>query len=721
MKLLSVKLKNCYGIPSFDHDFDFNKSNANLIYAPNGVMKTSLAKTFIQISKRLLPEEKIHNNTSTFEILFDGAPIGPDEILVIEPFIPDYEAKNISTLLVNSEKKERYDKLYKDIIDAKNKLIVELNKLSKIRKEDIESQLTKDLNCSDIFKAISFLSSENVGNIVFSEIQYKIIFDNKVLELLEGDGVKENICEYINRYNELLDKSTLFSKGIFNPVKANEVSNTLKKEKFFEAKHKVKLNGIDEIIDDHKLLEQVIEKEKEEILSDGNLKNISQKIVDGVASVKSFQELIEKFPEISVDLIDLENLKIKLWGSYYLAKKEIFSDLLSKFELSKAELINIENEALLEETLWFEAQKIFKERFHVPFSIEIENHTNAILGTKSPNVVFAFENEDGQTKKYNRGQLNSLDVLSVGERRALYLLYVIFEFKARLVSGKRTLIVIDDIADSFDYKNKYAIIEYLKEMADESNIRLLVMTHNFDFYRTFQGRVLDTAKWDNSHVAQKYGGEIKLHKGGNKDVSSPFDLWKSKFGTNDAMLVSIIPFVRNLIEYKDGSKVQDYISLTSMLHIKTDTNSIKISDLEDIVGRVVKVASIPSSYDKTQLILDKIYETAENLCNASIGDEICLENKVALSIAIRLKAEEFMWSQVSDKSEIKGSQTGHLFDRLIKENSPITPAFSEIRKILSQVNLMTPENIHINSFMYEPLMDMSNHHLIKLYGAVKGL
>ncbi|MFA6386140.1 MAG: phage infection protein, partial [Candidatus Paceibacterota bacterium] len=114
MKLLSVKLKNCYGIPSFEDEFDFNKSNANLIYAPNGVMKTSFAKTFLQISKGLLPEEKIHNNTSTFEILFDGDPISPDEILVIEPFIPDYESKNISTLLVNSEKKERYDQIYKD-------------------------------------------------------------------------------------------------------------------------------------------------------------------------------------------------------------------------------------------------------------------------------------------------------------------------------------------------------------------------------------------------------------------------------------------------------------------------------------------------------------------------------------------------------------------------------------------------------------------------------
>ena len=42
-------------------------------------------------------------------------------------------------------------------------------------------------------------------------------------------------------------------------------------------------------------------------------------------------------------------------------------------------------------------------------------------------------------------------------------------------------------------------------------------------------------------------------------------------------------------------------------------------------------------------------------------------------------------------------------------------------KILSQVNLMTAENIHVNAFMYEPLLDISNSHLKKLYDKVKNL
>lgn len=34
---------------------------------------------------------------------------------------------------------------------------------------------------------------------------------------------------------------------------------------------------------------------------------------------------------------------------------------------------------------------------------------------------------------------------------------------------------------------------------------------------------------------------------------------------------------------------------------------------------------------------------------------------------------------------------------------------------------MTPENIHINAFMYEPLIDMSVNHLVDLYKDISAL
>ena len=47
--------------------------------------------------------------------------------------------------------------------------------------------------------------------------------------------------------------------------------------------------------------------------------------------------------------------------------------------------------------------------------------------------------------------------------------------------------MLDDISESFDYKNKYAIIEYISDISeytdanDEKLFKVLLLTHNFDF------------------------------------------------------------------------------------------------------------------------------------------------------------------------------------------------------------------------------------------------
>lgn len=721
MNILTVALTNCYGISSLSHEFDFTQARANLIYAPNGIMKTSLSNTFSQLSIGKEPQEKLYNLEPSYTVMIDGDAIKSDEILVIEPFNPSFDAKNLSTLLVNTEKKTRYDLLYKSIFEAKKSLIIELNKISKVRKDDIDSILCSDIGCNDIFEAVRWLQSNDLANDNYKDLQYQQIFDDKVIALLKDKDIIECVEEYINRYNELVSSSSLFKTGVFTPSKAATISSSLKKESFFEADHKVILNGRDGIVDSYDVFNEIFASEERELLADARLKKINQKLLTGVASVKTFQSILEQHPELAVELSDIDNLKKVIWCTYYNEKKEQFDNLLSLFDANKKELESIENEAKLEETLWYEAVETFKERFHVPFSLDIEDHRNTILGTTAPNIVFKFTNDAGDIVQFDRGQLTSLDVLSIGERRAMYLLYVIFEFKARQASGQRTVIIVDDIADSFDYKNKYAIIEYLKEIAEEDLFRMLVLTHNFDFYRTFQSRVLtERSKRSTSYIAQKeQDRSISLLNGGDNYVSSPFDVWRTKFSNNPAMIVAMIPFVRNLIEYKEGTTSDGYMLLTSLLHIKENTETLHLSDLENIISSSINNTAFNAAINKQQLVIDFIYETANTLCADPVIDEIRLENKVTLSIAIRLKAEAFIWSKISDKSPIRGVQTGKLYDRYVSEfcASP-SPIIREIKNTLGQVILMTPENIHINSFMYEPLMDLSVHHLVNLYHAV---
>ena len=92
-----------------------------------------------------------------------------------------------------------------------------------------------------------------------------------------------------------------------------------------------------------------------------------------------------------------------------------------------------------------------------------------------------------------------------------------------------------------------------------------------------------------------------------------------------------------------------------------------------------------------------IYETADLIEQENPINEILLENKITLSIAIRLKAEEYMINKIPSSSTlvITSNQTSELLNHFKATNSDNTTITT-----LERVNLMTPENIHVNAFMY---------------------
>jgi len=85
-------------------------------------------------------------------------------------------------------------------------------------------------------------------------------------------------------------------------------------------------------------------------------------------------------------------------------------------------------------------------------------------------------------------------------------------------------------------------------------------------------------------------------------------------------------------------------------------------------------------------------------------------------VAIRIQAEKFLHDSLlsngktDEEIACQKNQLGN-WTRLYKELMPN----DENRNIIERVNMMTPEMLHLNSFMYEPLIDLSVSHLIKLY------
>ena len=185
------------------------------------------------------------------------------------------------------------------------------------------------------------------------------------------------------------------------------------------------------------------------------------------------------------------------------------------------------------------------------------------------------------------------------------------------------------------------------------------------------------------------------------------------------MLVASIPFIRNLVEFREGHSHDDYKKLTSLLHIKSDTNSITIADIKSIYENTISNVDL-TAYSSSKKVIELIFEACELVISGGLESSLNLENKITLSIGIRLKAEMLMWSKVTDKTPIIGSQTGKLFGRFKIEFGNVSAEEYNI-KLCGLVNLMTPENIHLNSFMYEPILDMSNLHLKNLYNQLKTL
>ncbi|GAA7537697.1 hypothetical protein HpBHB29_05130 [Helicobacter pylori] len=304
--------------------------------------------------------------------------------------------------------------------------------------------------------------------------------------------------------------------------------------------------------------------------------------------------------------------------------------------------------------------------------------------------------------------------LSGGEKRALYILQILFEIEARKRSDEVQLLVFDDISDSFDYRNKYAIIEYLNDLQECGQFKLLVMTHNFDFYRTLASR-LNIPREQIKMIRKNDAREIIFEKGG---YLKSFIKW-IRDSEDDKDFFTLIPFVRNLIEYTSfqADKDSNYIKLTSCLHIKKDTKNIQIQDISKIFDSVFGTERKKKKIEKdnSKLYFQAIYDIAEEIYNDKDRNRIELQNKIIFSIAIRLKAEEWMLNKLNQEFKPKKNQTRELYDATKKELS------DDEKRIIQKVLMITPENIHINSFMFEPILDTSIDHLYTCFEEVKNL
>ncbi len=732
MNILHIEMSNCFGIHSMSHDFEYpNGRNTQLLYAPNGCMKTSFARALRSVSKQ--SKENMWDNLHVGDPAYKGVcvvKLNGVDIDAKNLFIADGEedldtSKVFANFLASAQLKAKYDEIYAKLDECKKALITRLNKES--HSTNCEEELLaafRNTPNESIFTVLERLAAEVTSDLPIFDFKYNEVFDSKgsVREFVSANY--EKLQAYFDQFSSLINNSSIFhSKNghTFGTFQAAQLEKSVADEAFFAVDHKILFNEHESPIESVVALKQLFDDEKNHIVNDAELRSIFDEItkeIEKKAELRTFKAVIDSHPDWIPELLDFDGFCQKVWKGH-LSKPELrvlLSSYNEVYQANKANLERILREAGEELELWKDIVDIFNDRFDVPFRVEIENQRDVILKQSAAKLRF-FYNEDAIP--YPKEKDDLLKILSRGERRAFHILQLIFEFESRKMCPEVSVIVFDDIADSFDYQNKYAIIEYIKDLSEKcaDKFLLVVMTHNYDFYRTVHSRLSNKPVL--LMALRNSSGNITLEQGqytGNVFVNIFLE-----HDDNDKKFISMIPYVRNLVEYTKGVEDSGYLLLTSCLHQKSDTQSITECDVIRIMSGYTQGKGMKRIANESK-IYDTIINTADSIVAEVTPDPVLIENKIVLSIAIRLLAEKYMHDKViaaggtEEDLRCSGNQTGHWTGKY-KSRIPNDPN----RSVIERVNMMTPEIIHLNSFMYEPLIDMSVNHLIKLYNDCKAL
>lgn len=720
MKKLAIKFKNCYGIQSLEHEFDFGNgkpgNKAFAVYAPNGLMKTSFTRTFEKLAVGSAAVEERYNRASISEARIDGAQMPKEAIYVLKSEIDiQDDSPALTDILVNPENKSRYDAILIDIDKKKTKLIAGLQKASGVPKKDIEKTLLDDTGFHEFPECIDSLRSRTIL-CELAHLNYSILFDPKAIDVLRSPEFISNSKEFNTRYQELFSQEgSIYQRGVFNPARAETSFSTLDKQGFFNGGHRLQMRGEATAIGKVELDER-LKKIHARIDGDESLKKIRSSLAKN-AQTQALSDLIESLPITQVDEL-LENLRPErqadfrqdIWA-HHIQNSTDAANFIELHEQTKEEIKAIEIAAAQAAPKWTEAVALFNDRFvDMPFSLSVANQAQAALGKEKAKLKFTFKDGD-DIVEWSRSEIKTL---SQGEKRALYLLNFIFEVEARSLVSQETLFIIDDVADSFDYKNKHAIVQYLEDLDDNPNFFQIILTHNFDFFRTLANNFVHR---DRCLMANRHAAHITLSKADG--IKNYFiGILKEKVHVNSRALCATIPFTRNLIEYTKGEDDPDYLKLTCLLHWKEGTDAITEMDYFEIYNRTFGAAHV----GQNKPIKELLHEQATVISNEKDRAGLNLEDKVLLSMAIRMKSEEFLIRKIREINQDPGywCESKSQFGFLVKEYTKLQTG-SDALRTLEKVSITVSSNIHLNSFMYEPILDLTIDHLIRLYQEVDGL
>lgn len=728
---ITFNAKNAFGIGSMTNTFSFvnkkdSKSGAHCIalYAPNGTGKTSLLKSIEAWAGGGSPKDEFLGKDGSFSI----ATVPPDALKRenVRCFKTRTQLEGLQffsgNVLASPELSARYEGEIRSHNERRAALLGELRKTIISGKsgsglDELEAMVLSAAGKESLPDALESLAEEARAYIAPDYVvndKLDKLLNSSNSKALDKPEVSDHLASLTKARNEILANSGILDKD-FDYVSASELGKQLGKLSFFKPGHSVvlhnRLTGEDITISSVDDYRKAIEDELVRVEDDERVRE-EYKQADGAlgrtSASQAFREKVCSDPRLAADLSapGVARRNFLLYAiqqrsasvTSYIAEERRYEKLMR--ELS--------GQAAAERTEWDDAVQLFLDRFRVPFTPRVKNRSGAVTGTQVPVIEFDY----GDTRVPNDTLFRNL---SEGECKALYMLYIIFEVeRARRGDGDK-LLVFDDVVDSFDYANKYAFIEYLGEFASDPTAHVLVLTHNFDFFRTVTSRLKGNFKRTNCRLMEIADGRELFLRDVDYTEKNVMRQWRDDVKNPNAITrMAAIPMVRELAAIQ-GASEKVIGSLSSVIHGRESAEKVRFCDLAKYFNDYWGSGCLEGD---ERPVIQTILEACDSMEAAGgNGNRMALPEKVVLSMGVRFLVERCISTELGQEQiEVEEGPLGALA-RELKQKLP--DAYKGHSELIQQAVLMTPENIHLNSFMYEPLIDMGIHRLFALYRECK--
>ena len=405
--MLSGLFKNCYGMKEFKlKPIDFTKSNRAILYAPNGVMKTSFSNVFSDISRGLPTIDRIFkSNISAYSVnyyssIYSNTNLSAtDRIYVVKSFDEKFELskETISTLLADETTRKKYDKVVQEFKSYTDEFLSDFNLLSGLAKTKIESflkdkfELEDKADWPDIFLKLNELNQDKNSVEELKDIKYLDVINDKTMEILTDEDFVTKLDDYLNALEKLIEDNELLSEN-FNDYNAEELSKNLKKHNLFESKHKIILKDGTEITT-LKEWDKEVKKQLDKIYANDELgekfKSIKTKLSKN-EQTRTLKKIIQDNREIIKYLANIENLTDLFIVTYINNMNRNFNEYFTKVNSYTDEIKKLYETAEQQAERWKNIVNEFNTRFKVPFEVKIENKANFLLKDEVPNLYFTY-------------------------------------------------------------------------------------------------------------------------------------------------------------------------------------------------------------------------------------------------------------------------------------------------------------------------------------------